>query len=97
MVYLVLCGVGTMMLFQIDQGIAEASGRASATVLLGVALVLAGFYTFAAVLPLKPWAWIVGLVAIAIGVTGCTVVFAIPLLVYWMKPVTRAAFGRPPL
>jgi hypothetical protein len=97
MLYLTTCGVGTMMLFQIDQGIADESGRVAGVIILIVSLVLAGRYTFAAVVPLKPWAWVVGLVAIAVGLTGCTLVLALPLLLHWLKPVTKAAFGRPPL
>lgn len=97
MLYLIACGAGTMMLFQIDEGIADPSGRPAGVLVLVVSLVLAGLYTYAAIVPLKPWAWIVGLVAIAIGMTGCTIVFALPLLLYWLKPVTKAAFGRPPV
>ncbi len=97
MLYLVTCGVGTMMLFQIDQGIADDGGRAAGVLVLCVSLVLVALYTFASIVPLKPWGWVVGLVAIAIGVTGCTIVFALPLLLQWVKPITKAAFGRPPL
>lgn len=97
MLYLVTCGAGTMMLFQIDQGIADESGRTAGVIILVVSLLLAGLYTFAAIVPLRPWAWTVGIVAIAIGLTGCTIVFALPLLLYWIKPVTKAAFGRPPI
>ncbi|MDB5217122.1 MAG: hypothetical protein JWO86_5049, partial [Myxococcaceae bacterium] len=36
----------------------------------------------------------VGLVAIALGLAGGSVIFAIPLLVHWLKPQVRAAFAR---
>jgi hypothetical protein len=35
--------------------------------------------------PRRKWAWIYGLVLIAIGLSGCTLVAAIPLLIFWIK------------
>lgn len=55
------------------------------------------FVVFAAALflPRKPWNWIVGIVMMAIGMTSCCFVpFLIPLLIYWLKPETKAYFGR---
>jgi hypothetical protein len=60
-------------------------------VLLGA---LAAFYGSAAFVPFEPWGWTVALIAIALGLAGCAAVVAIPLLVFWLKPVTRAAFAR---
>ncbi len=46
-------------------------------------------------LPIKPFNWVVGIVMIAIGMTSCLFLpFLIPLLVYWIKPETKAFFGR---
>ena len=46
-------------------------------------------------LPRKPWNWIVGIVMMAIGMTSCCFVpVLIPLLIYWLKPETKAYFGR---
>ena len=46
-------------------------------------------------LPVKSYNWIAGLVMIAIGMTTCIFIpFLIPLLVYWIKPETKAFFGR---
>lgn len=58
---------------------------------------LAVFYAASALLPLRRWAWTVALVAIAIGIPSVTIVVALPLLRAWLAPVTRAAFGRPPI
>jgi hypothetical protein len=58
---------------------------------------LSVFYVVATLLPLRPWSWTVGLVAIAIGIPSVTIVFALPLLLKWRSPITRAAFGRPPI
>lgn len=46
-------------------------------------------------LPRKPWAWTYGVVAICAGTTcGCWIAASVPLLVYWLKPETKAYFGR---
>mgnify|MGYP001476109940 CR=1 FL=1 len=57
-------------------------------------LVCGGFYAIAAMVPFKPWGWTVGLIAICLGLSSCMAVAAIPLLIFWMKPETKAAFGR---
>lgn len=57
---------------------------------------LAVLYAASAFVPRKPWGWSVALVAIAFGVPSVTIVVALPLLVGWMKPTTKAAFGRMP-
>ncbi|MBX3221201.1 MAG: hypothetical protein KF795_11830 [Labilithrix sp.] len=59
-----------------------------------VVLLFGGLFAVAAMVPYKPWGWTVGLVAICLGLTSCMAVAAIPLLIYWMKPETKAAFGR---
>ncbi len=62
---------------------------------LGACVVFsAGFYALAAFVPYKPWGWTVGLVAIALGLVSGAFVFAAPLLVYWFRPETKAAFCR---
>ncbi|HEX9930698.1 MAG TPA: zinc ribbon domain-containing protein [Pyrinomonadaceae bacterium] len=55
------------------------------------------FLPFAAalVLPKKPWTWIYHIVLICIGMTSCCLLpFTIPLLINWLKPETKAFFGR---
>lgn len=70
----------------------EASFVTAVTcVMLGA---LAAFYRSAAFVPFKPWGWTVGLIAIALGLAGCAAVVAIPLLVFWLRPLTKAAFAR---
>ena len=58
---------------------------------------LAFFYLVAGLLPVRPYAWTVGLVAIAVGIPSITIVVALPLLRAWRNPITRAAYGRPPV
>ena len=55
---------------------------------------LAGLHGVAAFVPRKPWGWALGAVVLALGVPSVTVVFAIPLLVHWLRPNCRAAFMR---
>ena len=62
------------------------------------AVVGAVFFVLFAValfLPPKPFNWIVGIIAIAVGMTSCCFIpFCVPLLIFWMKPETKAFFGR---
>jgi hypothetical protein len=52
-------------------------------------------YAIAIFLPPKPYNWIVGIVMMAISMTSCCFVpFALPLIIYWLKPETRSYFGR---
>ena len=52
-------------------------------------------FAVALFLPPKPYNWIVGIVMLAIGMTSCCFLPAVvPLFIYWMKPETKAFFGR---
>jgi len=79
-----------------DVAVRHGAGEAQLSVLLllllSVALVI--FYAVATFVPYKPWGWSMGIIAIGLGLTSALIVVAIPLLVYWLKPITRAAFGR---
>ena len=55
---------------------------------LGVAFGITPF------LPKRKWAWIYHLVAICIGLTSiCCMPASIPLLIFWIKPETKAFFN----
>jgi hypothetical protein len=61
-------------------------------VLCGGLTALFGFGVFA---PPVSWVWVYDIVLIAIGLTSClTIPAALPLLLYWIKPETKAYFGR---
>lgn len=61
--------------------------------ILGAVLFMA--FAVALFLPPKPYNWVVGIVMMAIGMTSCCFIpFLIPLLIYWVKPETKAFFGR---
>ena len=52
-------------------------------------------FAVALFLPPKPYNWIVGIVMMAIGMTSCCFVpFLVPLFIFWLKPETKAFFGR---
>ena len=65
--------------------------------LIGLGFVFLGLYVAALFLPRKPWVWVYDIVMIAIGLTSClTMIAAIPLLIYWIKPDVQQYFGRSP-
>ncbi len=60
-----------------------------------IGLGLAVPFTMGAILKPRPWVWIFDLVLICIGMTSpCCMPASIPLLIFWIKPETRAYFGR---
>ena len=68
-------------------------------ILSGIFLVLCGglaaIFGFGVFAPRVSWVWIYDIVLIAIGLTSClTIPAALPLLLYWIKPETKAYFGR---
>lgn len=67
-------------------------------VVILLSLFLGVFFAIATFVPRRPWGWSVGVCAIGIGLLGgVTLPFSVPLLVFWLKPVTKAAFGRLPI
>jgi hypothetical protein len=44
-------------------------------------------------LPKRRWVWIYDLVLICLSFTGCCIAFGIPLLIFWLKPETKAFFN----
>ena len=52
-------------------------------------LYLAGVF-----LPVRRWSWVAGLVLIALSFTSCCCVpAAVPLLIFWIEPETKAWFA----
>jgi len=88
----VLCWAQTDPHMAMRHGAAEA--QTTALVLFLLALTAVGFYGTAAFMPMKPWAWTLGLVVIALGLPGLTIVVCLPLFLAWMKPSVKAAFCR---
>ena len=66
-----------------------------AVVLAAVSVPFAIAFGVAPFLPKRPWAWYYHLALIALGMTSaCCMLASIPLLIYWLKPETKAFFGR---
>jgi len=64
-------------------------------VLMVIGLPLAIAFALPFFLRRKRWVWVYNLVLICIGMTSCCCLPAtIPLLIYWIKPETKAWFNR---
>lgn len=64
-------------------------------VFAGMGLPFAALFAAGLFLPRKPWVWIYDIVLIAIGFGSCCILPAsVALLIFWIKPETRAYFGR---
>jgi len=94
LLYLALGLVGVVMYF--DPALADE--RFENAALAVVSLCMAPWFAVAPFVPRRPWAWTYGAAMLVLGMlVCCTLPAAIPLLVIWMNPETRAAFGRTPL
>ena len=78
-------------------GLPEEDGVPVA-ILGGVYLMMGLMFLGATLVPFfagqRSWAWVYNLILIALGMTSCTIVFSIPLLIYWIKPETREYYGQ---
>lgn len=65
------------------------------TIFFGVVGLLLAAFVVGLFLQPRPWVWIYDLVLIVSGFTSClTLPFSIALLIFWLKPETKAYFGR---
>jgi len=88
--YLAIGSVGLLSL--VDPEFAGERSEDIALAIVGCAF--SPLFFAAALLPRRPWAWRVGAVFIvAAMLTCCTLPFAVPLLIAWLDPRTRAGFG----
>jgi hypothetical protein len=106
--YIAYCGVMALMYLivfilafvflladprELDMGPAEAKIMGAVFAVMGLTLLIP--YAAAPFLPKKPWAWIVGIVLICIGMTSaCCLPAAIPLLIFWLKPENKRFFKK---
>jgi hypothetical protein len=96
---LAMLGLAFLMGYEATRPEVAIEANAAGAPLLAVVLVLlsaalVALYGIATFVPLKPWGWTVGLVAIGLGLAGGSVIFAVPLLVHWLRPQVKAAFAR---
>ena len=93
-IYLLLIAVGGLFLVIPDLA-AEEDSWIMTVVFLAVGLPFLALFGAALFLAPKPWVWIYDIVLICLAFTSClTLPFCIALLVYWLKPETKAYFGR---
>ena len=95
---LLVSGLGIFITFFSDY--ARDPAQAEEMMISGIIYAVLGVpfaaaFAVAFFLPRKSWNWIVGIVFIAFGMTSCCFLPAVvPLLIYWIKPETKAYFGR---
>lgn len=65
-------------------------------VLFGLmSLVLGGGFLASFFIPRKSWAWTYHIVLICLGLSSaCFIPICVPLLVFWLRPETKAYFGK---
>jgi hypothetical protein len=89
--YLLVFALGVLLLFVGDKVEDQIQGGVMAI----MGLPFAGIFGAAPLLPKKPWTWTYHLVLICLSLTsGCCLVISVPLLIHWIKPETKAFFGR---
>ena len=75
---------------EMDPGGAKVVG----TMLVVMGLALAALFGAGPLLPRRKWAWVFGLVLIVIGLGSmCCLPATVPLLIWWIKPETKAYFN----
>ena len=52
------------------------------------------FYFSCSFMTYKGWHWVLGLISIGLGMTGCCLPACIPLLIFWVKPETKRWLNR---
>jgi hypothetical protein len=93
--YLAVFGLGVFFfLAPSDPGLGPNERLLFGGLYVGFGLVFGIPFTIAPFLPHNRGTWVYGIVLIALGMTGlCYLPFTIPLLIFWLKPETRAHFG----
>ncbi len=84
-----------MVLVYVALGVALVFWRAS-SLEAALAIALAALYAVAIFVPREPWAWTLRLVTLVVAIGSIGIVFAIPLLIAWLRPTTKAAYRRLP-
>jgi hypothetical protein len=101
LLYLVVAGLGVVFVAfaeEMSRGDPDMNSPAEARFTGGLILFFCAplflMYAGGPFLPRRRWAWIVGIVQIALGLTSiCTMAAAVPLLIFWVKPATKAFFN----
>jgi hypothetical protein len=92
---LVLLGLAFLLTGPPDSKMSPQEARVMGLVFVGLGVVLMAPYVAAPFLPRRRWAWVLGIVLIVLSMTGtCCLPLAIPLLILWVKPESKAFFGE---
>lgn len=93
--FCVLLGVVLLVVDPSDLEMDSIEAKVQGAVFLLIGMALAVPYALAPFLPKRPWTWVLGIVLIGIGLTSCCCLPAsLPLLLAWLKPELKQAFGR---
>jgi hypothetical protein len=99
-VYLLVGIFGATILMVGPEQFQTARNDADVIAVQGIVFVIIGPlllvpFAIAPFLPRRPGAWVFDLVLICLGMTSCACLpITIPLLIFWLKPETKAWFGR---
>ncbi len=89
--YVVVMGFGVLLAVMADKTEDSLQG----VIMVAVGLPLAITYGIAPFRAKTPGAWTYHLVLICIGLTSaCCIPICLPLLIFWLKPETKAYFGK---
>jgi hypothetical protein len=99
LLYLISVTTGAVLLVFSFTSLAEKPDisilRTQATAFLLIGVVLMIPYAMGPFVKGKSWGWVFGIVLIAIGMTSCCLwPITIPLLIQWIKPEMKRAFGQ---
>ena len=96
LVYLMLVAVGiAYLLGSVSSKPDEPPPGVMGAIYLVIGVPLAALFGIAPFTKPTAGTWVLHIVCIAIGLTSCLCMpAAIPLLIFWLKPETKAHFGR---
>lgn len=95
---MVVLGLGMIGLSFRNELSTEASDAGVFAMVGGIYLIIGLAFMIASLVPFfvqnDSWVWVYNLVLICLGMTSCTIVFSIPLLIFWIREDNRAYYGR---
>lgn len=95
LLYLLVVGMGLFLLLATPPPGTDQDLRFIGGIYIAIGAILFLVFAVALFLPPKPYNWIVGIVLMGLGMTSCCFLpFLVPLMIYWVKPETKAYFGR---
>jgi hypothetical protein len=91
--FYVFVGVIALVSPSTDPDVSREGSMMGGFFLITIFGLLGAMFGSAPFLPKRPWVWIYDLVLICLSFSGCCIVFGIPLLIFWLKPETKAFFN----